>query len=113
MARKAMRHTKRGGSSFLLCLLLNLFLNFEWSIPAWILLVLHFIFGLSLWYFYGGLALWLIATLVSTLIFSCIAGAEAPRPPQENKNPYSPKNELLFPNRQRQGQPEHPHDEAK
>lgn len=29
------------GNSFLLCFLINLLLNFEWSIPAWIALALH------------------------------------------------------------------------
>ena len=41
------RHS--GGGGFWLCLLLNLLLNLEWSIPAWICLALHFWLGLSLW----------------------------------------------------------------
>ena len=47
-----MRRTRRDGS-FALCLLINLLLNLEWSIPAWILLALHAWLGFSL---IGGLS---------------------------------------------------------
>ncbi|MBQ3200468.1 MAG: hypothetical protein IJB22_00975 [Clostridia bacterium] len=88
----AMRRTSRGGSRFL-CFLINLLLNLEWTIPAWIALALHHFLHISIWWFWGALALWVIATLLSTLLFSALvtAGSEPP-PPKENKNPYSKKN---------------------
>ena len=86
-----MRRTgNRGG--FLLCLLINLVLNLEWSIPPWILLGLHFWFGLSLWWFIGGLALWVLRVLAGMLFMSWAADCGNMRdPPKENKNPYSVK----------------------
>ena len=54
-----MRRTKRSDGLFL-CLLLNMLLNFEGMIPAAILLVLHFVFGWSLWRAAGALGVWLL-----------------------------------------------------
>lgn len=65
-----MRKTK-ATCGFFLTLLLNLLLNLEWSIPAWILLALHFRLGLPLFWFFGALVLW----IVPTLIFGCLIGA--------------------------------------
>ena len=50
------RRTKRSGG-FWLSLLLNMLLNLEWTIPAWILLALHFVFDWSIWWFVLALAL--------------------------------------------------------
>ena len=84
-----MRRTKRGGS-FLLCLLINLLLNLEWSIPALILLGLHFWLGISLWWFAAALALWVLSILSGMWFmgWATRVGSEAD-PPKENKNPYS------------------------
>ena len=54
-----MRRTKRSDGLFL-CLLLNMLLNFEGMIPAAVLLVLHFVFGWSLWWAAGALGVWLL-----------------------------------------------------
>lgn len=61
---------KRPGvdGSFLICLLLNMVLNLAWTIPAWILLACHFIFGISIWWFVGALALWF-----ACMVFICVA----------------------------------------
>ena len=86
-----MRKTKRGGG-FLLCLLINLLLNLEWSIPAWILLALHFWLEISIWWFVGGLALWVLRICVDMWIIGWAAGCSNEKdPPKENKNPYSAK----------------------
>lgn len=86
-----MRKTKRSGS-FLLCLLINLLLNPEWSIPAWILLGLHFWLNISIWWFVGALALWFGSIFLQTLFFGWLASCGSQKdPPKENKNPYSKK----------------------
>lgn len=86
-----MRRTKRN-SGFLVSYSINLLLNLDGTIPAWILLALHFLFGLPIWLFIGALALWAINILVRTLIISWAAKCSSiPDPVLENKNPYSSK----------------------
>ena len=83
-----MRKTKSNGG-FLLCLLMNLILNLEWSVPAWILLALHFWLKISLWWFAGALGLWIALMLIQTIIIKWVNSSSKPTEPQENKNPYS------------------------
>ena len=84
-----MRRTKRNGS-FWLCLLFNMALNLEWTIPAWILLGLHFWLGWSIWWFWLALALWIIDILFWMGVMGWAADcSNTPDPPKENKNPYS------------------------
>lgn len=84
-----MRRTKRSGN-FILCLLFNMLLNFEGLIPAAVLLVLHFIFGWSVWWSALAAALWIV-WLIIWMLFIGWAGrcSSTPDPPKENKNPYS------------------------
>ena len=87
-----MRRSARAGG-FLLSLLINMLLNLEWSIPAWILLGLHFWLEISIWWFIGGLTLWVIRIIVGMWIIGWAAGCGNEKdPPKENKNPYSKKN---------------------
>ena len=87
-----MRRTKRNGG-FLLCFLINLLLNLEWSIPAWILLALHLWLGIPIWWFVGGLALWFLRILLGMWFVGWAAACGHEKdPPKENKNPYSVKN---------------------
>ena len=86
-----MRRTARSGI-FLLSLLINLLLNLEWSIPAWILLALHIWLDISIWWFAGGLALWILRILLGMWFFGWAADCGSEKdPPKENKNPYSKK----------------------
>lgn len=86
-----MRKTNRSGS-FLLCLLINLLLNLEWSIPAWILLALHFWLNISFWWFAGGLAFWILSVVTGMWIMGWARSCGNEKdPPKENKNPYSVK----------------------
>ena len=86
-----MRRTNRGGN-FFLCLFINLLLNLEWSIPAWILLALHFWIELSIWWFIGGLIFWVLSILSGMWIMGWAADCSSEKdPPKENKNPYSVK----------------------
>ena len=84
-----MRRWKRKGN-FLLCLMFNLLLNLEWSIPAWILLALHFWLDISIWWFMGGLVLWVLRVLLGMWFIRWAADCGSEKdPPKENKNPYS------------------------
>ena len=84
-----MRKTKRTGN-FWLCLLINMVLNLEWTIPAWILLALHFWLGWSAWWFVLALGLWIMNIMFWMWIMGWAADCgNTPDPPKENKNPYS------------------------
>lgn len=86
-----MRKTSRNGT-FIVNLIINVLINIEWSIPAWILLILHFVTGISLWWFVGALALWfLLIGLCMIFISLANKNAEMPKTEWENKNPYSAK----------------------
>ena len=85
----AMRKSNKG-SNFFVCLLFNILLNFEWSIPAWILLALHFILDIPIIWFFIALAVWILITVVGMWVVGWAADcSNAPDPPKENKNPYS------------------------
>lgn len=63
-----LRQTTRTGSFVTVCLI-NMLLNFRWSIPAWLLLAAHLAFGFPpLWVFWIALALWPLAAIVMTAI---------------------------------------------
>ena len=86
-----MRRTKRSGG-FIICLLFNMLINLEWSIPAWILLALHFWLDISIWWFVGALAFWILSIISWMSIMGWAADcSNTPDPPKENKNPYSVK----------------------
>lgn len=85
---KTVRKTKIHGG-FLLCFLMNLILNLEWSVPAWILLALHFWLKISIWWFAGALGLWIALMLGQTIVIKWVNSSSEPTEPQENKNPYS------------------------
>ena len=63
-----LRQTSRTGSFAAVCFI-NMLLNFRWSIPAWLILAAHFMFGIPpLWVFGVVLALWPIAAILMTAI---------------------------------------------
>ena len=63
-----LRQTSRTGSFITVCLI-NMLLNFRWSIPAWLLLAAYLAFGFPpLWVFWIALALWPLAAIVMTAI---------------------------------------------
>lgn len=80
------------GNGFFSALAINLIFNLEWTIPAWLLLAAHFIFDISLWWFAGALAVWVIGVAIKTAVLSWLVRVgNIPDPPKENKNPYSSK----------------------
>lgn len=86
-----MRRFRKGGN-FWLCFLLNLLMNLELTVPAWILLGLHYWLAVSIWWFWGALALWPLVILIRMdLVSRLIRWGNQPETPKENKNPYSVK----------------------
>ncbi|MBQ7299614.1 MAG: hypothetical protein IJW77_07220 [Clostridia bacterium] len=82
----------------MLALLINLLLHLEWSIPAWILLILHFLIGLSVLWFWAALAAWICGILLWSYLVGRLYGwanrcADTPDPPKKNVNPYSVGND--------------------
>ena len=80
--------------NFLLALLINLIFHWEGSIPAWILLVLHVVIGLSIKWFWIALGLWLLGMILWMMLvgrFYTWANqcGNTPDPPKKNVNPYS------------------------
>ncbi len=63
-----LRQTTRTGSFAGVCFI-NMLLNFRWSIPAWLILAAHFMFGFPpMWVFFLVLSLWPIAAILMTAI---------------------------------------------
>ena len=85
-----MKKNRPKGNGFFSALLINLIFDLEWTIPAWLLLATHFIFKISIWWFVGALAVWIIGVAIKTAVFSWLVRVgNIPDPPKENKNPYS------------------------
>lgn len=75
---------------FLRSYLLSLALNIYGLLPAALLVVARLLFGLSLWWAAGAVALWMLGVLVRMLVVTWAARCgDTPLPYQENKNPYS------------------------
>jgi len=86
-----MKRIRKNGN-FFLCLFINMIFNLGGTIPAWILLVLHYVLGWSVKWFWLALAIWLIVILLRMEIISWAARCgNTPDAPRENKNPYSVK----------------------
>lgn len=84
-----MRRTRRS-SGFLTCLIINLLLNFEGSIPAWICLALHLWIEISILWFVGALLLWILCIILGMKFMGWATSVgNIPDPVKENKNPYS------------------------
>lgn len=80
----------RGG--FLTSLLFNMGLNIVYSIPAWIMLAMHFWLGWPIWLFWLALGIWIGGIMLWMLIIRwAVRCGDEPPPYQENKNPYSSK----------------------
>ncbi len=88
-----MRKLKKG-SNFFLVLLFNMFINIEWTIPAWILLAMHFIFDWRILWFWIALGVWLLDILIWMSILGWASECSTPTPYRENKNPYSHTNDF-------------------
>jgi Na+-driven multidrug efflux pump len=82
----------RKDGNFWLCFILNLLMNLELTIPALILLGLHFWQNWHIRWFWIALALWPVVVLLRMEIIGLlIRWGNHSDPPKENKNPYSVK----------------------
>ena len=87
-----MKKNRPKGNGFISALLINLVFDLEWTIPAWMLLAGRLIFGISIWWFVGALAVWVLGVAIKTSVLSWLVRiGNTPDPPKENKNPYSSK----------------------
>ena len=85
-----MRRTKLD-TNYILAFLLNLVLNIEGAIPGIVLLVLYFIFDISIWWAAGAFLAWILYLLIWMWVVGIINKCSKPEKQKENKNPYSKK----------------------
>ena len=84
-----MRFWKSLGA-FFLGVLFQLLWHWDRSLIAWLLLALHFWLRISLWWFVGGLLIWLLPAFLWAAMVGLGRRASAnPDRPKENRNPYS------------------------
>jgi len=89
----------RASGNFFLCLLLNIILNPEWTIPAWILLLCHFFLNCSIRWFFLALGIYLLVIILQMVLMGlAVRLGTTPDKPKENKNPYSVKKTAFPPN---------------
>ena len=82
----------KNSGSRLISVALGLIFNLEWTVPAWIFLALHFLMGISIWWFIGAMALWVLFVVLKMFVFGSLVRAGSYKDkPKENKNPYSKK----------------------
>lgn len=91
-----MRRTSRKGG-FLICLLINMLLNLDGLIPAILLLICHFAFGLPLWLTFVAIGLWLAGMIIYMLIFGWYYSQDSdlPQKSKQVNNPYAKKGTII------------------
>ena len=90
-----MKRKRDGG--FWLCFLMNLLFDLEWSIPAWLLLILHFVLSWSILLFVGALLVFVVGVLLKTALISWASSlGNIPDDHKENINPYSLSTEQML-----------------
>ncbi|MGN0452325.1 MAG: hypothetical protein ACI4GZ_00820 [Ruminococcus sp.] len=84
--RRTTRH-----SGFFLCFIINLLINFEWTVPGFVFLGLFIWLKKSvfLWLMIIAFAVFIIYIFVWTLLLSFMNKCSTPTEHRENKNPYS------------------------
>lgn len=86
------RRRLRSAGRFFLTLLLNLLFHLRRSIPAWVLLALHYLLDWRILWFWLALGVWVAAEAVYMLLFSwAVRSGNEPDPERPNRNPYSKK----------------------
>ena len=91
--RLSMRRAS-ASKGYILCFVFNLLLRLEWVAFALVLYLLHYWAGISAWFCFAALAIWVLSALLLTALTAWgSASSNEPAPRQENKNPYSVKKE--------------------
>ncbi len=88
-------HKWKAHRNMVICLLLNMVLNLDGTIPAWILLALHIWLDLSIWWFWLALGVWFLIIVLRMMLFAWANRCATPDRPKENKNPYSVGNNTV------------------
>ena len=83
-----MRRTRRGGS-FFVCLLINMLLNLDGTIPAFILLGLHLWLHIGILWFWLALGAWMLGIVLWMLFVGWASSCDSASDYRPNKNPYS------------------------
>ncbi len=83
---------------FLMCFLSNMALHFWWGIAALVLLILHFWLDFSLLFCWAACVIWGVEALILTaIVYWANHSSQTRDPVKPNKNPYSAKQEEVFP----------------
>lgn len=84
-----MRRIKSKGN-FLLNLVINLAINLDGTIPAFVLLALHFWLGISIIWFWVLLGVWLVSLIFRMIFINWVSDCSNEHEKnRQNKNPYS------------------------
>ena len=75
---------------YVLNFVLSLLFHWYWCIPAIILLILHFVLGISIWWAVGAFVLFVVGVRIFVHVLGWLVymGNQDERP-SKNKNPYS------------------------
>lgn len=103
---------------YVLNFVLSLIFHWYWSIPAWILLILHFVLGISIWWFAGAFALYVIGVRIFVhAVGWLVSMGNEDEKPQKNINPYSVKSkkhtQALNENTEKSGVSDNPNTEKR
>jgi len=80
----------RRNKGFLISIVINMVFNLEGTIPAWVLLGLHFWIDISIMWFLLALFIWLFVIILRTAVLCWVSKqSNALRPRTNNRNPYS------------------------
>ena len=97
---KLMKHRASGFSGFIFSFLLNSFWHLRWTVPAWVLLALHFWLKISVWWSLSCFGLFLAAMLIYCLLLnSMISAGSYTDKEKPNLNPYSAKMSDILPDK--------------
>lgn len=86
---------------FLMCFLYYLIVHIGWGILSLVLMILHFVWNLPWILTCLSSLIWCVQALVlSGLLYWGNQSGQVRTPEKENKNPYSAKNQEIFPENQ-------------
>ncbi len=77
--------------NYMITLFINLLFHFKWSIPAWILLILHLVYDWSIYWFLLAFSLWILNSMFWMAFIGWANKCSSIKDERVNKNPYSKK----------------------
>ena len=95
-----MKKRRIRNSGLIMSFLLSVFFNLRWTVPAWILLGLHFWLKISIWWSLACFAAFLVIILLRCIVFSSLVSAGSYNDREKpNLNPYSAKLSDILPDK--------------